>query len=236
MEFRTAGVIGAGAWGTALAQVCARAGLEVVLQAREPEVIDSIAARRVNEAFLPGVELDPAIRADLQTWLRDVLTRVRISAVLVTHDVDEALVVAMSTAGRTVLFSAVTVALSMAAMLLFPMYFLKSFAYAGIATVGFAAAAAVLVTPAAIYLLGDRLDALDVRAQGPQPPDEVGVTAVDMVDVADDRLAGCDEPGQRARRVQREQLLDGRRRAGARADDHGHRGTSSWAEKVAAGP
>jgi glycerol-3-phosphate dehydrogenase (NAD(P)+) len=63
MEFRTAGVIGAGAWGTALAQVCARAGLEVVMQAREPEVIDSIAARRVNEAFLPGVELDAAIRA-----------------------------------------------------------------------------------------------------------------------------------------------------------------------------
>ena len=63
MDFRTAGVIGAGAWGTALAQVCARAGLEVVLQAREPEVVDSIAARRVNEAFLPGVELEPAIRA-----------------------------------------------------------------------------------------------------------------------------------------------------------------------------
>ena len=63
MEFRTAGVIGAGAWGTALAQVCARAGLEVVLQAREPEVIDSIGARRINEAFLPGVELDAAIRA-----------------------------------------------------------------------------------------------------------------------------------------------------------------------------
>ncbi|OFJ51964.1 MMPL family transporter [Mycolicibacterium grossiae] len=76
---------------------------------------------------------------------------------------ERALVRTMSTAGRTVLFSAVTVALSMAAMLLFPMYFLKSFAYAGIATVGFAAAAAVLVTPAAIYLLGDRLDALDVR-------------------------------------------------------------------------
>ena len=63
MEFRTAGVIGAGAWGTALAQVCARAGLDVVLQAREPEVIDSIAGRRINEAFLPGVELDAAIRA-----------------------------------------------------------------------------------------------------------------------------------------------------------------------------
>ena len=69
----------------------------------------------------------------------------------------------MVTAGRTVLFSATTVALSMAVMVLFPMHFLKSFAYAGVATVAFAAAAAVVVTPAAIVLLGDRLDSLDVR-------------------------------------------------------------------------
>jgi putative drug exporter of the RND superfamily len=75
----------------------------------------------------------------------------------------EALVRTMATAGRTVLFSAMTVALSMIAMVLFPMYFLKSFAYAGIAVVAFAAAAAVLVAPAAIVLLGERLDALDVR-------------------------------------------------------------------------
>ena len=78
-------------------------------------------------------------------------------------DRDEALIRTMATAGRTVLFSATTVALSMAAMVLFPMHFLKSFAYAGVATVGFAAAAAVVVTPAAIVLLGDRLDSLDVR-------------------------------------------------------------------------
>ena len=58
MEFRKAGVIGAGAWGTALAQVAGWAGLEVRLQAREPEVVESIRARRVNEAFLPGVQLD----------------------------------------------------------------------------------------------------------------------------------------------------------------------------------
>jgi uncharacterized membrane protein YdfJ with MMPL/SSD domain len=76
---------------------------------------------------------------------------------------DLALIRTMSTAGRTVLFSATTVGLSMGAMLLFPMYFLKSFAYAGVATVAFTAAAAVIVTPAAIWLLGDRLDALDVR-------------------------------------------------------------------------
>ena len=72
MEFRTAGVIGAGAWGTALAQVAARAGLDVLLQAREPEVVDSIRARRVNEAFLPGITLDDrvAVTADLADLTR----------------------------------------------------------------------------------------------------------------------------------------------------------------------
>ncbi|HRO32453.1 MAG TPA: NAD(P)H-dependent glycerol-3-phosphate dehydrogenase [Brevundimonas sp.] len=63
MAFRTAGVIGAGAWGTALAQVASRAGLDVVIQAREPEVIDSIRERGVNDLFLPGVPLEPNIRA-----------------------------------------------------------------------------------------------------------------------------------------------------------------------------
>lgn len=81
-------------------------------------------------------------------------------------DRDSALVRTMVTAGRTVLFSAMTVALSMVAMVLFPMYFLKSFAYAGIAVVTFAAIAAVVVAPAAIVVLGDRLDALDVRRFG----------------------------------------------------------------------
>ena len=61
MQFRTAGVIGAGAWGTALALVCARAGLDVILQAREPEVVESVTHRRINEAFLPGVVLDDRI-------------------------------------------------------------------------------------------------------------------------------------------------------------------------------
>lgn len=78
-------------------------------------------------------------------------------------DRERALVRTMATAGRTVLFSALTVALSMIAMVLFPMYFLKSFAYAGIAVVVFAAVAAIVVAPAAIALLGDRLDSLDTR-------------------------------------------------------------------------
>ena len=68
----------------------------------------------------------------------------------------------MLSAGRTVVFSATTVALSMVVLVLFPMHFLKSFAYAGVATVAFAATAAIVVTPAALVLIGDRLDSLDV--------------------------------------------------------------------------
>ncbi|MEO3761601.1 MMPL family transporter [Mycobacterium sp. B14F4] len=76
---------------------------------------------------------------------------------------DVALTRTMATAGRTVVFSATTVALSMSVLVLFPMNFLKSFAYAGVATVAFGAAAALVVTPAALVLLGPRIDALDVR-------------------------------------------------------------------------
>ncbi|HLZ76593.1 NAD(P)H-dependent glycerol-3-phosphate dehydrogenase [Phenylobacterium sp.] len=56
-----AGVIGGGAWGTALAQVCARAGLETILWAREADVVASINTSHENTSFLPGVELDPGI-------------------------------------------------------------------------------------------------------------------------------------------------------------------------------
>ncbi|MFE9044163.1 MMPL family transporter [Streptomyces sp. NPDC007818] len=69
----------------------------------------------------------------------------------------------LRTAGRTVLFSALTVAVSLAAMLVFPQYFLRSFAYAGIAVVLLAATAALTLLPAALVLLGHRVDALDLR-------------------------------------------------------------------------
>jgi len=56
------GVVGAGAWGTALAQVAAANG-PVTLWAHEPAVADAIRASHENPLFLPGVPLDPAIRA-----------------------------------------------------------------------------------------------------------------------------------------------------------------------------
>ncbi|MGQ4618492.1 MMPL family transporter [Nocardia sp. R7R-8] len=70
----------------------------------------------------------------------------------------------MQTAGRTVLFSALTVALSMAVLSVFDLYFLKSFAYAGVAVVAAAALASIVVLPAALVLLGHRVNSLDLRA------------------------------------------------------------------------
>ncbi|MFP3944185.1 MAG: NAD(P)H-dependent glycerol-3-phosphate dehydrogenase [Alphaproteobacteria bacterium] len=53
------GVAGAGAWGTALACVAARAGREVLVWAREPEVAEAIGERHENPVFLPGAALEP---------------------------------------------------------------------------------------------------------------------------------------------------------------------------------
>ncbi|MGW1675688.1 MMPL family transporter [Streptomyces sp. NPDC002324] len=79
------------------------------------------------------------------------------------RDMPAALAVTLNTAGRTVLFSAATVAVSLAAMLVFPLYFLRSLAYAGISVVVLAAVAALVVLPALLAVLGRRIDALDVR-------------------------------------------------------------------------
>jgi glycerol-3-phosphate dehydrogenase (NAD(P)+) len=57
------GVIGGGAWGTALAQVAAHGGRPVVLWAREPEVVATINDDHVNTLFLSGIALSQSIRA-----------------------------------------------------------------------------------------------------------------------------------------------------------------------------
>ncbi|WP_327682187.1 MMPL family transporter [Kitasatospora sp. NBC_00458] len=81
-------------------------------------------------------------------------------------EVREAVATTLATAGRAVLFSALTVAVSLSAMLLFPLYFLRSFAYAGISVVLIAAAAALVLLPALLTLLGGRIDALKIRLPG----------------------------------------------------------------------
>ncbi len=57
------GVIGAGAWGTALAITLARAGHEVILWAREPEVVEAIESRHENPLYLPGISLPESVHA-----------------------------------------------------------------------------------------------------------------------------------------------------------------------------
>ena len=56
-------VIGAGAWGTALANVLATNGHSVALWAREPDVVDSVNGSRENRRFLPGVAVNAAVHA-----------------------------------------------------------------------------------------------------------------------------------------------------------------------------
>ncbi|HEY8964052.1 MAG TPA: NAD(P)H-dependent glycerol-3-phosphate dehydrogenase [Alphaproteobacteria bacterium] len=57
------GIIGGGAWGTALAQAQGLAGRNTILWAREPQVVESINTTRENTMYLPGVKLDAQIRA-----------------------------------------------------------------------------------------------------------------------------------------------------------------------------
>jgi RND superfamily putative drug exporter len=74
-----------------------------------------------------------------------------------------AVIATVRTAGRTVLFSAITVGLSLGALIVFPLYFLKSFAYAGIYAVFFALVGALVVLPAALAVLGSKVDSFDLR-------------------------------------------------------------------------
>jgi RND superfamily putative drug exporter len=75
----------------------------------------------------------------------------------------------MQTAGRTVAFSAGTVMISLAALVLFPMPYLRSFAFAGVAVVFLAAFAAIVVLPAMLAVLGDKIERGRVFKYRPDP-------------------------------------------------------------------
>jgi len=63
VNFDRIGVIGGGAWGTALAQLAATGGRNTVIWAREPDVVHGINGGHANPIFLPGIALDPAVTA-----------------------------------------------------------------------------------------------------------------------------------------------------------------------------
>ncbi len=126
----------------------------------------------VNLATSMGLGLGIDYSLFLVTRYREELAGGRTVADAVTQT--------LRTAGRTVLFSAVTVMLSLSALLVFPLFFLKSFAYAGMSAVLFALLGALVVLPAALAALGHRVDSLDLRrplrkALRLQPPRAKGV-------------------------------------------------------------
>jgi RND superfamily putative drug exporter len=84
------------------------------------------------------------------------------------RSVDEAVIKTMTTAGRTIVFSGATVAVALAALLVFDAFFLRSFAYAGIAVVIVAMLGAIVTLPAVLALLGTRVDTLKVLGRPPQ--------------------------------------------------------------------
>ena len=74
--------------------------------------------------------------------------------------VNDAVIETVATAGRTVLFSAITVAIVLSSLAFFPQYFLKSFAIGGVVVVFLSIAGALIALPALLALLGDRVNIL----------------------------------------------------------------------------
>ncbi len=88
------------------------------------------------------------------------------------RDPHNAVVRTVQTAGKTVAFSAVTVAISLSALLVFPLAFLRSFAYAGIGVSLLAGAVSVIFLPALLAVLGPRVNSLRLWRREPKPVGE----------------------------------------------------------------
>src|SRR5204862_3297705 len=90
-----------------------------------------------------------------------------------TTSTEQAVARTVATAGRTVAVSGVTVAIALASLMLFPMTFLRSMGYGGVATVLVDMIAALTVMPALLAVLGPRVNALRIRGRrggrGPPP-------------------------------------------------------------------
>ena len=87
------------------------------------------------------------------------------------NDVPTSVSNTVASAGKTVLFSGLTVALVLVSMVFFPQYFLQSFALAGVAVVVFAILGAAIAVPAMLNLLGDRVNRLRLIKRDLTPKD-----------------------------------------------------------------
>lgn len=89
------------------------------------------------------------------------------------REVEDAVIRTVATAGRTVAVSGATVAVVLGAMLFYPLYFLRSFGYAGIAVTLLAVLSTIIALPAILAVLGRRVNRLQVR-RGDLAPRDVG--------------------------------------------------------------
>ncbi|AXI80115.1 MMPL family transporter [Peterkaempfera bronchialis] len=137
-----------------LVGVVSVAGTYAVLRALTEATSVSVFALNITTALGFGLAVDYSLF--IITRYREELARGR--------EVGEAIAASLRSAGRTVLFSALTVLLSLSALLVFPLYFLRSLAYAGIAVVALAAATSLLMLPPLLALIGHRIDRFDVFA------------------------------------------------------------------------
>jgi putative drug exporter of the RND superfamily len=86
--------------------------------------------------------------------------------------VDEAIKKTVATAGKTVFYSGLTVVITLAALMLFPLMFLKSFGYAGVTVVIMAVLGALVALPALLAILGKRIDKAVVRKGALKPKED----------------------------------------------------------------
>ncbi len=91
-----------------------------------------------------------------------------------TQDVPQAVASTVASAGKTVFVSGITVAVALASLLIFPQYFLKSFAYAGISVALLAVIGALTAIPALLSILGKNVNRLKVRRGNLVPKDDGG--------------------------------------------------------------
>lgn len=86
--------------------------------------------------------------------------------------VEESVISTVSTAGKTVFYSGLTVFVTMASLLFFPLNFLKSFGYAGVAVISFAVIGAVIALPALLAVLGEKVDKGIIRRSAITPKED----------------------------------------------------------------